>query len=57
MEDVLKVYQRPYDPQHPVIFMDEAGKQLAAEVRSPLPPEPGKPLRYDSECERHGTCV
>ena len=57
MEDVLEVYQRPYDPQCPVICMDEASKQLVAEVRKPLPPGPGKPLRYDSEYERLGTRV
>jgi hypothetical protein len=56
MEDVLEVYQRPFDPQRPVICMDEASKQLVAEVRQPLPPEPGKPLRYDCEYERRGTC-
>jgi hypothetical protein len=56
MEDVLEVYQRPYDPRYPVICMDEASKQLVAEVRQPLPPEPGKPLRYDCEYERRGTC-
>ena len=56
MEDVLEVYQRPYNPRFPVICMDEASKQLVAEVRQPLPLEPGKPLRYDSEYERLGTC-
>jgi hypothetical protein len=56
MEDVLEVYQRPYNPRYPVICMDEASKQLVAEVRGPLPPEPGKPLRYDCEYERRGTC-
>lgn len=56
MEDVLEVYHRPYDPQCPVICMDEASKQLVAEVRAPLPAEPGKPWRYDSEYERRGTC-
>lgn len=56
MEDVLEVYQRPYDRRYPVICMDEASKQLVAEVRQPLPLEPGKPLRYDCEYERRGTC-
>lgn len=56
MEDVLEVYQRAYDRRYPVICMDEASKQLVAEVRQPLPPEPGKPLRYDCEYERRGTC-
>ena len=56
MEDVLEVYRRPYGPRYPVICMDEASKQLVAEVRQPLPPEPGQPLRYDCEYERRGTC-
>ena len=43
MEDVLDVYQRPYDDTHPLIGMDETSKQLVREVRSPLPSQPGKP--------------
>ena len=56
MEDVLEVYKRPYDPKRPIICMDEVSKQLVAEVRQPLPTEPGKPLRFDCEYERRGTC-
>lgn len=56
MEDVLDVYQRPFDPRFPVICMDEASKQLIAEIRKPLPMMPGQPLRIDSEYERRGTC-
>lgn len=55
MEDILEVYKRPYDSQRPVLCMDEASKQLVAEVRQPLPAKPGEPLRYDSEYERRGT--
>jgi len=55
MEDVLDVYHRPYDPQRPVVCMDEASKQLIAEVRDPLPPQPGQVAKYDSEYERRGT--
>jgi len=55
MEDVLDVYHRPYDPQRPVVCMDEASKQLIAEVREPLPPRPGQIEKYDSEYERRGT--
>lgn len=55
MEDVLEVYQRPYDPARPVVCMDESSKQLLKEVRVPLPMEPAKPLRYDTEYERNGT--
>ncbi len=56
MEDVLEVYHRPYNRQIPVICMDEASKQLVAEVRPPLLMCPGQPLRYDAEYERRGTC-
>ena len=55
MEDVLDVYHRPYDPQRPVVCMDEGSKQLIAEVREPLPPKPGQVAKYDSEYERKGT--
>lgn len=55
MEDVLDVYHRPYDPQQPVVCMDEASKQLIGEVREPLPPKPGHTAKYDSEYERLGT--
>ena len=55
MEDVLDVYHRPYDPEHPVVCMDEASKQLIAEVRQPLPAKPGRTAKYDSEYERRGT--
>lgn len=62
MEDVLEVYERPYDPQRPVVCLDEAAKQILGEVREPLPMKPasasGGPVeRYDNEYERHGTCA
>jgi hypothetical protein len=55
MEDVLEVYQRPYDADHPVVCMDEQPVQLTKETRIPLPMEPGKPQRFDHEYERNGT--
>jgi hypothetical protein len=55
MEDVLEVYHRPYDPERPVVCLDEASKQLIAEVREPLPLQPGRTAKYDSEYERRGT--
>ena len=54
MEDVLDVYQRPYDPRRPVICLDETSRQLLGEVRSPLPPAPGRPGRHDPEYARGG---
>lgn len=55
MEDVLEVYQRPYDPENPMVCMDEVSKQLISEKRGPLPPEPGRPERCDGEYVREGT--
>ena len=36
MEDVLDVYKRPYDPQRPVVCLDEISKQLIGETRTPV---------------------
>lgn len=54
MEDVLEVYQRPYDPKRPQVCMDEASKQLLADTREPIAATPGSPERYDHEYEREG---
>jgi hypothetical protein len=54
MEDVLEVYTRPEDPQHPLVCMDELSKQLVSETRVPLPLRPGQPRRYDYEYRREG---
>jgi len=54
MEDVLDVYQRPYDPDQPLICMDETSKQLVGEVALPIPIQPGQPQRYDYEYVRNG---
>lgn len=56
MEDVLEVYHRPYDPQFPVVCMDEKPYQLLGEVREPLPVRPGNIAHEDSEYIRNGTC-
>jgi hypothetical protein len=55
MEDVLEVYQRPYDLLRPQVCLDETSKQLTKEVRNPVPAAPGRPARVDSEYERNGT--
>jgi len=57
MEDVLEVYARPYDPQRPVVCLDEGAKQLLGEVREPRLMQPGQPRRLDNEYERRGTCA
>ena len=52
MEDVLEVYERPYDPLRPVVCIDETNKQLIQETR--IPCEPGKAEKVDSEYVRNG---
>ncbi len=54
MEDVLSVYQRPFDPRRPVVCLDETSRQLLGEARPPLPPTPGRPARHDPEYVRGG---
>jgi len=55
MEDVLAVYTRPHDPDHPLVCLDETSKQLILETRRPQPMKPGQPARVDYEYERNGT--
>lgn len=54
MEDVLEVYKRPYDPERPVVCLDETFKQLIGEVREPLPMAAGRVERYDGVYVRNG---
>ena len=57
MEDVLAVYHLPYDPQFPVVCMDESSKQLIGEVCAAIPCAPGRPARWDHEYVRHGVAA
>ena len=54
MEDVLAVYPRPFDPQRPVVCLDETTKQLVSATRTPLPAAAGRPVSYAYEYERQG---
>jgi hypothetical protein len=54
MEDILEVYQRPHDPDQPLVCLDETSKQLIVETREPIPAKPGRPKREDYEYERNG---
>lgn len=54
MEDVLDVYEMPYDPLHPTVCFDEMPTQLIAETRLTLPTRPGQVCRYDYEYQRKG---
>jgi hypothetical protein len=54
MEDVLDVYHRPYDPERPLICLDETSRQLLADTRAPLPAASGRLARHDPEYARDG---
>ena len=57
MENTLELYHRPYDPDEPVVCMDETTKQLTKEVIAPLPPEPGQLERFDTLYQRNGVAT
>ena len=57
MEEVLATYERLYDPQHPVICMDEQPVQLIQETREALAATKQHPQRVDYEYERAGTAA
>lgn len=56
MEDVLDVYERPYDAMRPVVCMDEKPYQLLGEIRDSWAMRPGDNKKVDSEYVRNGTC-
>lgn len=56
MEDVLDVYELPYDPLRPVVCMDEKPYQLLGEARESWAMRPGDDKKVDSEYVRNGTC-
>ncbi len=57
MEDVLNLYEEPYDPQYPTVCLDEKPIVLHADVHPPTPVEPGHPERVDYEYERKGSAM
>ena len=50
----MEVYHLPYDPDYPVVCMDESSKQMVGEVYDPIPCKPGQPKRMDDEYVRKG---
>lgn len=56
MEDVLSVYQRPYDPHRPQVCVDEIQKTLRSTPRGTIALQAGQPRREDYEYARHGQC-
>ena len=58
MEEVLEVYKRPYDPNRPVVCMDEKPYQLLCDSRALIPASQCTDgvARQDYEYVRNGTC-
>jgi hypothetical protein len=56
MEDVLDLYEQPYNPKHPVICFDERPCQLIGDAIAPIPLKPGSPKKEHYEYVRNGTC-
>ncbi|MDO8502754.1 MAG: IS630 family transposase [Gemmatimonadaceae bacterium] len=55
MEDVLALYEKPYDRKEPVVCLDEKPVSLHADVRPGRPARPGHVAKRDNEYERCGT--
>jgi hypothetical protein len=57
MEDILALYELPYDPAYPQICVDERPCQLLGDLLVPVPMKPGKCYKYDYHYERNGVCT
>lgn len=55
MYDLLGLYAQPYDPDEPVVCLDEKSKQLLKQTRSPLSAAAGQIAKEDYEYKRAGT--
>lgn len=56
MEDILNIYEKPYNKEYPVICFDERPCQLLEDIIMPLSMKPGKVKKEDYHYERNGTC-
>ena len=54
MEQVLDVYASEHSEEEPLICMDEAAKQLTADLHEPPPVVPGMPIKEDYHYQRKG---
>lgn len=55
MEKILRIFQREYNPEHPILCFDETSKEHHRDVIEPLPAKPGSPRKFDSEYQRNST--
>jgi len=54
MEDILDLYEQPYDPKPPLVCYDEGLKQLFEDTQMGIPAKPGQIERFDYEYQRNG---
>lgn len=55
MYRLLDLYAEVYNPDYPVVCVDEKSKQLIEEIRTPIRLKPGGTEKYDYEYIRRGT--
>lgn len=55
MDGLLDLYARPYNPEEPVVCVDEKSKQLLKQTRAELAARPGQVAKEDYEFRRAGT--
>ena len=55
MDDILELYERPLNPDEPVLCLDEKPVRLRDDLVPPQPPQPGRSARRDYEYRRCGT--
>jgi len=55
MDDVLALYERPYDAAEPVVCLDEKPVVLHQDKRPGTVAQPGRPAKRDYEYKRCGT--
>jgi hypothetical protein len=56
MYALLDLYACPYNPQEPVVCLDEKSKQVLKQTRAELSPSAGQVAKQDYEYKRAGTC-
>ncbi len=57
MENILDIYEKPYDEKNPVLCFDERPSPLIEDILTPIPMSPGKEARQDYHYKRNGTCT
>jgi hypothetical protein len=57
MENILDLYEQPYDPNYPLLCFDERPCQLLGDILVPVPMKPSQARRQDYQYERKGVCT